>query len=221
MLITIFFIFSFNGGANGLSVAELKELVAAQLTEAFDRIIQIEKGSAKEIKELKSKDLNNTEEINFLKIQVEDLKKNNVQETEIRIRNTKQIEFLKTQVQELQKLNAPATCSDLWKQGITRSQEIYLDSDGFNHGEKPVRASCTFPSNNVTFGEENHVNITHCEGADCFQSEPFQIDSSTLNQMQSVIEASTSCSQKWLFNCKSAPLKEPVSLVFTYIHLPA
>ena len=103
-------------------------------------------------------------------------------------------------------------CLELWKQGITRDQEVFLDSDGVNHGEKPVKAHCTFPSSNVTFGEEKHINISYCEGADCFQSPDFQIDNSTLNQMQSVIDASTSCSQKWVFNCKSAPLKQPVSL---------
>jgi hypothetical protein len=103
-------------------------------------------------------------------------------------------------------------CLELWKQGITRDQEVFIDSDGFNHGEKPVKAHCTFPSSNVTFGEEKLINITYCEGADCFQSPDFQIDNSTLNQMQSVIDASTSCSQKWAFNCISAPLKQPVSL---------
>ena len=103
-------------------------------------------------------------------------------------------------------------CLELWKQGITRDQEVFIDSDGFNHGEKPVKAHCTFPSSNVTFGGEKHINISYCEGADCFQSPDFQIDNSTLNQMQSVIDASTLCYQKWAFNCQSAPLKQPVSL---------
>ena len=111
----------------------------------------------------------------------------------------------------------PILDTNLWNQGIVRDQEIFLDSDGINYGEKPVKAFCSFPNSNVTFGEEQHVNITRCEGADCFKSD-FQIDNSTLNQMQNVIETSTSCSQKWLFSCKSAPLKQPVSLVFKYLH---
>ena len=45
-------------------------------------------------------------------------------------------------------------------------------------------------------GQRKQINITHCEGANCFQSD-FQIDTSTLNQMQNVIEASTTSSQKW------------------------
>ena len=111
-------------------------------------------------------------------------------------------------------MTAPATCENLWKQDITRDQEVFLDSDGVNHGEKPVKAFCSFPSNNVTFGEERHFNVTHCDGEKCFKSPDFQIDSSRKNQIQNVIDASTSCSQKWLFNCKSAPLKEPVSFMF-------
>ena len=137
--------------------------------------------------------------------------------TEKDIKKTKKIEHLELQIQELQKLNAPATCSEVWKQGIERDQNIFLDSDGVNHGEKPVQAFCSFRSNNDTFGEEKHINITHCEGADCFQSD-FQIDSSARNQIQNVIGASTACSQKWSFSCKSAPLKQPVSLIFTYRH---
>ena len=54
MLIIIFSISLFNGGVNGQSLTEFKKLVAEQLTEAFDRIIVIEK----ETKDLKSKNLN-------------------------------------------------------------------------------------------------------------------------------------------------------------------
>merc|ERR1712037_509595 len=86
VLITIFVIFLFYGGVTGRSVEELEKIVAAQFVEVFDRIIRIEK---EEIKELNRKDLNNTEEIQFLKIQVEDLKNENAQETEIRIENEK------------------------------------------------------------------------------------------------------------------------------------
>ena len=143
-LISIFLISSFNGGVNGLNVAELKDLVAAQFVEAFDRIIEIEKKSAIEIKELKSKDLNNTKEIKFLKQQVEDLKKNNTQETEKRIRNTEQIKLLKEQVEELRKITAPETCAHLIKQGVARGQDVYLDSDGVNHGKKQMLSLLIF-----------------------------------------------------------------------------
>ena len=146
MLITVLLIFLFNGGVNGQSLAEFKKLVAEQLTEAFDRIIVLEKGRAIEMKELKSKDLNNTEEIKFLKSQVEDLKNDNAQEKEIRIRNTEQIELLKEQVEELRKITAVETCSQLSKQGVTKGKDVYLDSDGVNHGKRQLLTLITFSS---------------------------------------------------------------------------
>ena len=164
-----------------------------------NQIQELKDNQAKQIQELKD---NQTK-------QIQELRDNDLEKTE-------EIKFLKLQIEELQKLTAPATCSELLKQDITRNQEVFLDSDGFNHGEKPVKAFCTFPSNNVTFGEEKHINITNCDGPECFKSD-FEIDSSTLNQMRNVIEASTTCSQRWLFKCKSASLKQPVSLVFTYL----
>ena len=65
-----------------------------------------------------------------------------------------------------------------------------------------------------TRGERNQIFCS----ADCFQSDPFQSDSATLNQIQSVIETSAACTQKWAFNCISAPLKQPVSL---HTHSPS
>ena len=133
MLITVFLILSFNGGVDGRSVKELEKIVASQFVEVFDRIIKIEK---EEIKELKRKDLNNTEKIQFLIQQVEDLKKHIEQETKIRITNTEQINLLKEQVEDLRKITAPETCAQYVKQGVTRGEDIYLDSDGVNHGKK-------------------------------------------------------------------------------------
>ena len=134
MLITVFLIFLFNGGVNGQSLSEFKTQVAEQLTEAFDRIIKLEK----ETKDLKSKDLNNTEEIKLLKQHVEDLKKYNQQETEIRIENEKQIKLLKEEVIEFRKITATETCVQLVKQGVTKGEDVYLDPDGVNHGKKQL-----------------------------------------------------------------------------------
>jgi uncharacterized ubiquitin-like protein YukD len=134
MLITIFLIFLFDVGVNGQSLSEFKTQVAEQLTEAFDRIIKLEK----ETKDLKSKDLNNTEEIKLLKQHVEDLKKYNEQETEIRIKNEKQIKSLRDQVEDLRKITAPEKCLQFVKQGVTKGEDVYLDPDGVNHGKKQL-----------------------------------------------------------------------------------
>ena len=146
MLVALFSIFLFNGGVNGQSLAEFKKLVAEQLTEAFDRIIVLEKGRAVEIKKLKSKDLNNKEEIKSLKSQVEDLINNFAQEKKIRIRNMEQIELLKEQVEELRKITAVETCSQLSKQGVTKGKDVYLDSDGVNHGKRQFLTLIIFSS---------------------------------------------------------------------------
>ena len=116
---------------NGQSLAEFKTLVAEQLTEAFDRIIKLEK----ETKDLKSKDLNDTKELQFIKQQVEDLKNDNAQETKVRMENEKQIKLLKEQVEELRKITAPEKCLQLVSQGVTRGKDIFLDPDGVNHGK--------------------------------------------------------------------------------------
>ena len=144
ILLNIFLIFSFNDTVNGRTVEELEKILASQFVEAFDRIINIEKETAKEIKELKSKDLNNTNKIDFLTQQVENLKKDNAQEKEMRIKNEKQIELLKEQVEDLRKTTAPETCATIVKQGVTRGKDILLDSDGVNHGKKQLLSLTLF-----------------------------------------------------------------------------
>ena len=103
-----FILFSID--VNAKSVYELENDVLSQFVEVYDLIRDNHKQQAKEIQQLLQKD--------------ED--------------KSKQIEFLQLQVKELQKLNAPSTCSELWRQGVDRDQEIFLDFDGINYGEKPV-----------------------------------------------------------------------------------
>ena len=100
----------FSNNVNTKSVSELEQEALSQFVEVYDLIRYNNKQQAEQIKQLIQKD--------------ED--------------KSKQIEFLQLQVKELQKLNAPSTCSELWRQGIDRDQEIFLDFDGINHGEKPV-----------------------------------------------------------------------------------
>ena len=74
--------------------------------EVYDRIIRNEKQHALEIQELKQNDADKTEEVNFLRQQIE----------------------------EIQVSNPPETCAHLGKQGVTRTQDIFIDSDGVNQG---------------------------------------------------------------------------------------
>ena len=108
-------------GVNGISVDELEEAVLDQFTEAYTRIIAIEKKHNDFVKK------NNEEQT----LQIQQLKSKDEE-------NSRQIELLKQQVEELLKLNAPESCHQLSKQGITRGQDIFLDPDGINQGKKQL-----------------------------------------------------------------------------------
>ena len=57
-----------------------------------------------------------------------------------------QIELLKEQVEELRKITAVETCSQLSKQGVTKGKDVYLDSDGVNHGKRQFLTLIIFSS---------------------------------------------------------------------------
>ena len=84
---------------------------------------------------------------------------------------------------------------------IDRNQEAFLDADGVNLGQPPIRASCTFPDAKVTLGKETIVND---QRDSIFENE-------IVPQMNNIMEASLSCSQSFQFDCASVPLKHPVS----------
>ena len=132
-------------------------------TDVYDIMYGIRDDHANQIKELRD---NQAKQIQELKDnqdkQIQELRDNQTKQIQELVdkdlKKTEEIKFLKVQIEELQKVTAPATCSELSKQDITRDQEVYLDSDGVNHGEKPVQAFCTYPSNDDSFGEEKHIN---------------------------------------------------------------
>ena len=99
----------------------LEKEVLREFTNVYDRIIKIEKDHVKSIQELQKKHVKTIQE---LEKKHED--------------NKKEIEFLKQKVEDLQKVHPIETCSQLVKQGIAKGQDIYLDSDGVNHGKKQL-----------------------------------------------------------------------------------
>merc|ERR1711935_525793 len=101
-----------------------------------------------EFKQLKQSEVSKGQEISALKVQMNDLV---------------------IQVDEMRKLTAPSSCEELQKQGISRSQQTYLDGDGQSHGAFPAKANCIFPEAKTVFGEEKVINITACgENPMCF-----------------------------------------------------
>ena len=99
----------------------LEKEVLREFTDVYDRIIRIEKDHKKTIQELQKEHVKTIQE---LEKKHED--------------NKNEIEFLKQKVEDLQKVHPIETCSQLVKQGIAKGQEIYLDSDGANHGKNPL-----------------------------------------------------------------------------------
>ena len=99
----------------------LEKEVLREFTDVYDRIIKIEKDHVKTIQELQKEHVKTIQE---LEKKHED--------------NKNEIEFLKQKVEDLQKVHPIETCSQLVKQGIAKGQDIYLDSDGINHGKKPL-----------------------------------------------------------------------------------
>ena len=86
-----------------------------------------------------------------------------------------------------------------------------LTIDGTNFGEKPVRANCTFPEGEVTFGDKIMVDVNTCGNTShCFKKN-FTYDDEMFSQMKNVIAHSSTCFQAWTFECTSASLKHPVS----------
>ena len=105
----------------------LEKEVLSQFVEVYDRIIKIEKDHVKTIQELKKEHVKTIQE---LEKKHED--------------NSNEIQFLKQKVEDLEKLTASETCAQLVKQNITRGQDVFIDSDGVNHGKKQLLALILF-----------------------------------------------------------------------------
>ena len=116
----------------------LEKEVLSQFVEVYDRIIKIEKDHVKTIRELKKEHLKTIQELKNEHLKtIQELEKKHEE-------NSDKIQFLKQKVEDLEKLTAPETCAQLVKQNITRGQDIFIDSDGVNHGKKQLFALILF-----------------------------------------------------------------------------
>ena len=158
---------------NGINEQEVLDA----FTDVYDMMYDIRDTQAEQIKKLINSDLEKKQEI----------------------------EFLKLQIQELQKSNAPATCSELVKQGVTRSQEIFVDSDGLNHGKKPVKAFCDFANNITIVDADKVISIKQCGSPKCFREE-IQYET-PVDHLVTLADKSDNCYQQVTFDCLSSPLK--------------
>ena len=116
----------------------LEKEVLSQFVEVYDRIIKIEKDHIKTIRELKKEHLKTIQELkNEHRKTIQELEKKHEE-------NSDKIQFLKQKVEDLEKLTAPETCAQLVKQNITRGQDVFIDSDGVNHGKNQLFALILF-----------------------------------------------------------------------------
>jgi len=166
----------------------LEKEVLREFTDVYDRIIKIEKDHVKSIQELQKEHVKTIQE---LEKKHED--------------NKNEIEILKQKVEDLQKVHPIESCAQLVKQGIANGQDIYLDSDGVNHGLPPIRAQCDLPSGITKVGETQIVNVTNCNENLCFKEDI--VYEAPMPQIIALLESSSSCSQTIDFQCFSAPLQ--------------
>ena len=111
---------------------------------------------------------------------------------------------------ELEKLHAEKSCQELSYHGIEESGAYFIDSDGEKTGEKPFKAFCEFQGEEVSTKIAHDVSpnyeLDQCtDGPGCSQVD-FNYQSS-VPQMKSLIEHSTSCYQDIQVQCVLAPLQ--------------
>ena len=80
-----------------------------------------------------------------------------------------------------------------------------MDSDGLNHGKKPVKAFCDFANNITKVGADKVISIKQCGSPKCFKEE-IQYENS-VDQLVTLAEKSDNCYQQVTFDCLSSPLE--------------
>ena len=183
-LILAIFSLSFNE-VKGRSVEELEKLVTKRFLGIYDRMdLQDE-----EIKQLKKKDLNTTEEIKSLKQQIKELKST-----------------FKQQIEEFKSISTTAkSCFQLSLQGIQKDGQFKVDPDGQHVKNPPIDVGCHFSENLTIIGEEFNFEFEQCPTIKCSET-TLEYEAET-DQIKILMEDSGICSQTIHFHCKNAPLK--------------
>ena len=121
-----------------------------------------------------------------------------------------EIHFLK----ELTKVLSPKSCDELASFGINTNGYYWIDLDGPRSGQPPVSVYCDFGLEPPEIGhiyqighdsEELALATENCDTEQCFNTRiNYDIN---IEQVQQVINQSTSCSQKIYFHCNQAPIQ--------------
>ena len=117
-----------------------------------------------------------------------------------------ELEYLK----ELSKLNIVRTCEEMHQYGINRSDHYYIDPDGQLTGKEPIRVFCDFTDDvattRVSHDSEMKTEVEHCIDPGCY-SRKINYDA-PLEQIQSLIDLSESCTQQIRYNCFLSALQD-------------
>ena len=115
-----------------------------------------------------------------------------------------ELQYLK----ELSKLKVVRTCQEMYEFGIRTSNYYFIDPDGPLVGKEPIQVYCEFSNDNVatkiSHNSEDNIKVGHCEDPGCYSRE-ITYDA-PMEQIQSLIELSKSCSQEIRYDCFLAPL---------------
>ena len=113
-------------------------------------------------------------------------------------------------LKELSKLNVVRTCEEMKEFGINQSNYYLIDPDGPLLGKEPIRVYCDFTEDvvatKISHDSEEKVEVEHCHDAGCY-SRVINYDV-PMEQIQSLIELSNTCSQEINYECFLAPLQE-------------
>ena len=139
-----------------------------------------------------------------LKNEVLEKKNQNLEKTNKDIND--ELSYLK----ELSKLNVVRTCEEMADYGVNQSNFYLVDPDGPLLGEEPIRVYCDFSEGSVStiisHDSEVKIEVRHCTDPGCY-SRQITYDA-PMEQIQSLIELSNTCSQEITYNCFLSPLQD-------------
>ena len=102
-------------------------------------------------------------------------------------------------------LTSAESCNELARNGIETSAYYHLDFDGKGVGKPPVKAMCKFPEIVTKVGGIEPVEVVNCQGVGCFEyTVPYE---ASMEQMVSLLQTSSTCTQEIRFDCFSSPLQ--------------
>ena len=113
-------------------------------------------------------------------------------------------------LKEISKLKTARTCQEMYEFGIRTSNYYFIDPDGPLIGKEPIQVYCEFNEDNVatkiSHNSEDKINVDHCEDPGCYSKEITY--EAPMEQIESLIELSKSCSQEFRYDCFLAPLQD-------------